>query len=177
MERGKERRSRKGKGVLVLLLRSRLKGGMLRGRSVTVFCAFSFLFCILGASSVDYKTSLLRRSPCTRMLSFVYTPILFLSFLSLYPHCTPSPSLLLPQTHANPPFQRVAVAARSVLGTSVGIAHEALLLSVDWLDLAPIPGLRAAAQTLLYIWDSLQQVDVRIFLLYIFPLSFFFALY
>ena len=58
---------------------------------------------------------------------------------------------------------RVAIAAVSVLGTSIDIAHEALILSVDLLELAPVPGLRAAALTLLNVWDFLQKVDVRIY--------------
>jgi hypothetical protein len=36
-------------------------------------------------------------------------------------------------------------------------------MGVDLLDLAPVPGLRAAAVTLLNVWDALQKVDVRIF--------------
>jgi hypothetical protein len=32
---------------------------------------------------------------------------------------------------------------------------------VEFLDLAPVPGLQAAARTLLNVWDCLQQVDVR----------------
>jgi abelson tyrosine-protein kinase 1 len=55
----------------------------------------------------------------------------------------------------------VAVAARSVLGTTLDVTHEALLLSVDLMELVPIPGLRAAALTLLNVWDCLQKVDVR----------------
>ncbi|KAK7455814.1 hypothetical protein VKT23_010848 [Stygiomarasmius scandens] len=54
---------------------------------------------------------------------------------------------------------RVAQAAASVLGTAGLVAHEALLVSVDLLELAPVPGLRSAASTLLTIWDALQMVD------------------
>jgi hypothetical protein len=36
-------------------------------------------------------------------------------------------------------------------------------MGVDLLDLAPVPGLRAAAVTLLNVWDALQKVDVCIF--------------
>jgi hypothetical protein len=43
-------------------------------------------------------------------------------------------------------------------------------MGVDLLDLAPVPGLRAAAVTLLNVWDALQKVDVRIF-----SFSFFFS--
>jgi hypothetical protein len=38
---------------------------------------------------------------------------------------------------------RVAVAVRSVIGTS--LMHQALVMGVDLLVLAPVPGLRAAA--------------------------------
>ncbi|KAJ4490744.1 hypothetical protein J3R30DRAFT_3277483 [Lentinula aciculospora] len=55
--------------------------------------------------------------------------------------------------------KRVAQAASSILGTSALIAHEVLLTSVDLFELAPVPGLQAAARTLLKIWDCLQQVD------------------
>ncbi|KAJ3994635.1 hypothetical protein F5050DRAFT_1575245 [Lentinula boryana] len=55
--------------------------------------------------------------------------------------------------------KRVAQAASSVLGTTALITHEILLTSVDLFELAPVPGLQAAARTLLKIWDCLQQVD------------------
>ncbi|KAJ3903739.1 hypothetical protein F5879DRAFT_803026 [Lentinula edodes] len=55
--------------------------------------------------------------------------------------------------------KRVAQAASSILGTSALIAHEILLTSVDLVELAPVPGLQAAARTLLQIWACLQQVD------------------
>ncbi|RDB18261.1 Dual specificity protein kinase splA [Hypsizygus marmoreus] len=57
--------------------------------------------------------------------------------------------------------QRVAQAAASVLGTTGDIVHEALFLSADFLEFAPIPGLEAAAKTLLNIWDALQLVDMN----------------
>ncbi|EEB90296.1 hypothetical protein MPER_11513, partial [Moniliophthora perniciosa FA553] len=57
--------------------------------------------------------------------------------------------------------QRVYVAARSVLGTALDVTHEALVLSADMLEFAPIPGLSACARTLLLIWDSLQMVDLN----------------
>ena len=41
--------------------------------------------------------------------------------------------------------------------------HQALVMRVDLLGLAPVPGLRAVAVTLLNVWDALQKVDVRIF--------------
>ncbi len=40
------------------------------------------------------------------------------------------------------------------------MGHEALLLSTDLLEYAPIPGLQNVARTLLQIWDSLELVDV-----------------
>lgn len=55
--------------------------------------------------------------------------------------------------------QRVAQAVHSVLGTAAAATHEALFLSVNLLDFAPIPGLQAAAKTLLDIWDAVQKVD------------------
>ena len=52
-------------------------------------------------------------------------------------------------------------------------------MGVDLLDLAPVPGLRVAALTLLNVWDALQKVDVRIFLLLLFSvfLSFFLSVF
>ncbi|KAF5386293.1 hypothetical protein D9757_008606 [Collybiopsis confluens] len=55
--------------------------------------------------------------------------------------------------------KRVAQAASSILGTSALVAHEILLTSVELFELAPVPGLAAAARTLLEIWDSVQEVD------------------
>jgi abelson tyrosine-protein kinase 1 len=46
------------------------------------------------------------------------------------------------------------------LGTAADITHEALFIGVDLLDLAPVPGLKLAAQLLLNIWDASQLVDV-----------------
>ncbi len=40
------------------------------------------------------------------------------------------------------------------------MGHEALLLSTDLLEYAPIPGLQNVARTLLQIWDALELVDV-----------------
>ncbi|KAK7046148.1 hypothetical protein VNI00_007151 [Paramarasmius palmivorus] len=57
--------------------------------------------------------------------------------------------------------KRVLLAARSVLGTALDITHEALALSADMLEFAPVPGLSACARTLLLIWDSLQLVDLN----------------
>lgn len=52
-------------------------------------------------------------------------------------------------------------AASSILGTTLDVTHEALVLSTELLELAPIPGLQDIAKTLLHIWDSLEDVDVR----------------
>lgn len=48
-----------------------------------------------------------------------------------------------------------------MLGTAGDVAHEALFMSVELLQFAPVPGLSSAALTLLNIWDALQLVDVR----------------
>jgi len=56
--------------------------------------------------------------------------------------------------------QRVAQAAASVLGTAGAITHETLFIGVHLFSFAPVPGLAAAAQTLLKIWDAVQLVDV-----------------
>ena len=42
------------------------------------------------------------------------------------------------------------------------MAHELLEVGVEFLSLAPIPGLDLAARKLLAIWDTLQQVDVTL---------------
>ncbi|KAF7965529.1 hypothetical protein HWV62_43062, partial [Athelia sp. TMB] len=57
--------------------------------------------------------------------------------------------------------QRVERAAKEVLGTALAITHEGLLVSVDALEFVPVPGLQAAARTLLGIWDALQRVDMN----------------
>ncbi|KAK0451188.1 uncharacterized protein EV420DRAFT_1561339 [Desarmillaria tabescens] len=57
--------------------------------------------------------------------------------------------------------QRVAQAASSILGNALDVGHEALLLSQDLLEFAPVPGLQNIARTLLQIWDSLQLVDMN----------------
>ncbi|KAJ7079089.1 hypothetical protein B0H15DRAFT_520827 [Mycena belliarum] len=59
--------------------------------------------------------------------------------------------------------KRVTAAATHVLGTSLLVTHEALLLTSEFLDLAPvpIPGLQSAAHILLAIWDSVQGVDLN----------------
>ena len=41
------------------------------------------------------------------------------------------------------------------------MAHELLQFGVGFLGFVPIPGLEPAASTLLQIWDTLQQVDVK----------------
>ncbi|KAI0945901.1 hypothetical protein AcV7_010017 [Taiwanofungus camphoratus] len=56
---------------------------------------------------------------------------------------------------------RVAEAAANVLGVAGDVVHEALLLSVEVVQFVPIPGLEAAARSLLDIWDALQLVDVN----------------
>jgi hypothetical protein len=66
------------------------------------------------------------------------------------------------------PSQRVASAAVSVLGTATDVAHELLQIGVSFLGFVPIPGLEPAARTLLQIWDTLQQVDVKLPLFSIF---------
>ncbi|KAL4243264.1 Serine/threonine-protein kinase [Abortiporus biennis] len=57
--------------------------------------------------------------------------------------------------------RKVARAAVNILGTAAEVGHEALLLTVDLLEFAPIVGLEPAARTLLSIWDALQQVDMN----------------
>ncbi|KAF9523670.1 hypothetical protein CPB83DRAFT_862451 [Crepidotus variabilis] len=57
--------------------------------------------------------------------------------------------------------EKVAQAAVSVLGTTTDIVHEVLTVGVEFLDLAPIPGLQTAAKTLLGIWDAAQAVDMN----------------
>ncbi|KAK0472502.1 hypothetical protein IW261DRAFT_1343551, partial [Armillaria novae-zelandiae] len=57
--------------------------------------------------------------------------------------------------------QRVSQAASSILGNALDVGHEALLLSQDLLEFAPVPGLQSIARTLLQIWDSLQLVDMN----------------
>ena len=92
------------------------------------------------------------------------------SVIYLFHTLLPSLSRLIPKptlTHLSLSLlhtQRVALAAHSVINTSLNITHQA---RVDLLDLAPVPSLRAAAVTLLNVWDALQKVDVRIFSSYI----------
>lgn len=57
--------------------------------------------------------------------------------------------------------KRVAQAIASSLGTVADVAHEALYIGVELLDLAPIPGLAPAAKTLLNIWDAVEAVDMH----------------
>ena len=56
----------------------------------------------------------------------------------------------------------MAKAAANILGTASDVAHEALILSSDLLQFAPVAGLSEAARVLLNIWDALQMVDVCI---------------
>ncbi|KAF9481061.1 hypothetical protein BDN70DRAFT_876798 [Pholiota conissans] len=70
----------------------------------------------------------------------------------------------LPEEHAialEETRKRVARAAVSVLGTTAEVIHEALIIGVDLLELAPVPGLAIAAKTLVNIWDSAQNVDMN----------------
>ncbi|KAF8346243.1 hypothetical protein F5887DRAFT_884002, partial [Amanita rubescens] len=48
-----------------------------------------------------------------------------------------------------------------VLGPTADIIHETLGAGVDLLEIAPLPGLAPAAQTLLEIWDGLTTVDMN----------------
>ncbi|KAF8147822.1 hypothetical protein B0H34DRAFT_738281 [Crassisporium funariophilum] len=57
--------------------------------------------------------------------------------------------------------KKVAQAVSSALDTAADVAHEALYIGVEFLDLAPIPGLQSAAKMLLNIWDASQQVDMN----------------
>ena len=50
----------------------------------------------------------------------------------------------------------------SVLGTSLKVAHDALLLGVDLLQFAPVAGLSAAGKALLNIWDAVALVNVGV---------------
>jgi hypothetical protein len=52
-------------------------------------------------------------------------------------------------------------AARAVLGAVANVAHEALLLSAEIVEPAPLSGLVSAAKTPLKIRDAMQDVDVR----------------
>ncbi|EIW58351.1 uncharacterized protein TRAVEDRAFT_20381 [Trametes versicolor FP-101664 SS1] len=54
--------------------------------------------------------------------------------------------------------QRVDEALHEVLGITIDIAHELLVLGSDLLGFAPIPGLGGAARTLLHIWDAALKV-------------------
>ncbi|KAF7321723.1 Protein kinase domain-containing protein [Mycena kentingensis (nom. inval.)] len=59
--------------------------------------------------------------------------------------------------------KRVSVAVGRVLGEALPVAHEALLLASEFLDVVPVPvpGLQTAAKILLAIWDSVQGVDLN----------------
>ncbi|KAF8805001.1 hypothetical protein BYT27DRAFT_7193708 [Phlegmacium glaucopus] len=57
--------------------------------------------------------------------------------------------------------KRVAQAVVSALGTAADIAHETLYLGVEFLEFAPVPGLRPVAKLLLDIWDASQMVDMN----------------
>ncbi|KZS90817.1 hypothetical protein SISNIDRAFT_457444 [Sistotremastrum niveocremeum HHB9708] len=55
----------------------------------------------------------------------------------------------------------VARAAKSVLGAALQLTHEALYISVDVLELAPVPGLAEVARTLLNIWDAVIEAETN----------------
>ncbi|KAJ7772628.1 hypothetical protein DFH07DRAFT_167310 [Mycena maculata] len=59
--------------------------------------------------------------------------------------------------------KRVTAAVTHVLGTSLVVTHDALLLTSEFLNVVPVPvpGLQAAAKILLGIWDSVQGVDLN----------------
>ena len=48
----------------------------------------------------------------------------------------------------------------NILGIAEDVGHEALVISSELLEFAPLPGLRVAALALLDIWEALQLVDV-----------------
>ncbi|KAF8639293.1 hypothetical protein AX17_001604 [Amanita inopinata Kibby_2008] len=56
---------------------------------------------------------------------------------------------------------RVARAAASVLGPTLGVAHAILSTGIDLLEFVPLPGLAPVARTLLQIWDALDAVDMN----------------
>ncbi|KAJ7217776.1 hypothetical protein GGX14DRAFT_550000 [Mycena pura] len=59
--------------------------------------------------------------------------------------------------------KRVTAAIARVLGASLLVTHETLLLTSEFLDVVPVPvpGLQTAAKILLGIWDSVQGVDLN----------------
>ncbi|TFY60519.1 hypothetical protein EVJ58_g5101 [Rhodofomes roseus] len=57
--------------------------------------------------------------------------------------------------------KRVSEAVVNVLGVAEDVGHEALVISSELLEFAPLPGLRVAATALLDIWEALQMVDVN----------------
>lgn len=48
-----------------------------------------------------------------------------------------------------------------MLGPAAVAAHKTLAASIPSLEVVPVPGLVVAAKLLLYIWDAVQEVDVR----------------
>lgn len=54
-----------------------------------------------------------------------------------------------------------------MLGNALDVGFDLLSVTVDLLELVPVPGLAAAAKTLLTIWESVQQVDVGFILFYL----------
>ncbi|KAF7289995.1 Protein kinase domain-containing protein [Mycena chlorophos] len=57
--------------------------------------------------------------------------------------------------------ERVSHALRELLPAALLITHDLLEVGAEVLDLVPIPGLQAAAQILLNIWDNVQGVDMN----------------
>lgn len=53
-----------------------------------------------------------------------------------------------------------------MLGNALDVGFDLLSVTVDLLELVPVPGLAAAAKTLLTIWESVQQVDVGFLFLF-----------
>ena len=60
----------------------------------------------------------------------------------------------------------MARAVLSVLGTTADVIHEALIVTADLLEFAPVPGLALAAKTVVNIWDAAQYVDVSYIMFY-----------
>lgn len=58
-------------------------------------------------------------------------------------------------------YERTKSAVRKAASAILSVGHEALLISADALELAPVMGLGQAARVLLSIWDSVEAVQVR----------------
>ena len=59
-------------------------------------------------------------------------------------------------------LKRVAQALLKILPPTLLVAHELLKVTAEVAQYVPVPGLDAAANLLLSIWDNVQGVDVRI---------------